>query len=130
MKAFWAKLRFILKNWLNLPVYRKDILKYAIMHSYRNYNDIKWALKDGLLYFGLEYSCYELSIYEVFPDFGKDVEKFSKHKVTEDHWWDKGDWRYEQMENYFSHLIELHKDDKTNLRIIEQNAEEKYSYRR
>ena len=115
--------------WLNRPIYRKDVLEYARANSKRMYNDIMWAVKDGLIYFGLVYSCYELNIYEIFPEFGKDVEKFSKHKATDDHWWDSFDWRGEQMEKYFDYLIELYKNDKTNLRIIEKNAEEKYRFR-
>ena len=127
--TIWQNIKFTLKMWLNLPIYRKDVLEYARANSKRMYNDIMWAVKHGLLYFGLVYSCYELSIYETFPEFGKDVEKFSKHKATDNHWWDNHDWRGEQMEKYFDYLISLYKNDKTDLRVIEKNAEEKYRFR-
>ena len=119
------KIKYFFKKRLGLPIYRKDILRYACENSPRRYNDIVWAIKDSLRYFELDYSYYYLTVYDILPEFGKNIGEFVGFDTNLPKWWDSYEWTT-SMENYFKWLIEYYRYDKTDVRKIENEARKKF----
>ena len=119
------KLKYFFKKLLGLPIYRKDILRYACENSPRRYNDILWAIKDSLLYFELDCSYYYLTVYDILPEFGKNIGEFVGFDTSLQEWWDSHEWR-DKMKEYFEWLIEYYRHDKTDVRKIENEARKKF----
>ena len=122
---FSLRLKYFFKKLFRLPIYRKDVLKYACENSPRHYNDILWAVKDSLIYFGFDYIPHCLSVYEIFPEFGNNIGLFVGFDTNVPYWWDSYEWQ-NKMKDYFEWLIEFYQYDKTNLRKIEHKAREKF----
>lgn len=119
---FWYKRRF---NFA--PVYRIDLLMYIRLHSYKRWNDLKWAIRSTLEYFRLYYLSY-LTTTEILPEFGQNMEKWRDNPDSDSKfWWEYGDWEegHGRMA-YLDYLIAFYKNDETNLNKLCKEAYERF----
>ena len=107
-------LKFLIKAIFNLPVYRKDVLERTkIFHN--NYYGLCEGLRENLSYFNIPYIHY-VNICVYIPKFKTNVEFFNGNSLS-DYWWRSKDWTTGRLD-YLNWLIDVYKDDKTNLRKL------------
>ena len=119
---FWYKQRFDFT-----PIYRIDLLMYIRLHTYKHWNDLKWAVRGSLEYFHLYYLSY-LTTTEILPEFGQNIDKWRDNPDTDSKfWWEYGDWEegHGRMA-YLDYLIKFYKNERTNLVKLNDNAYERF----
>lgn len=112
-----AKIKFWLKIFFGLPIYRVDVLVYVLNKNIKSKhpdNGLCWALGSAL-------NCIkdDMSVREVFPLFSpKTAEQFEADISTNsylNYWWPPEDWKGPRKD-YLLWLIDQYKDDKENIR--------------
>ena len=120
VKNMKAKIKFWLKIFLGLPIYRVDVLVYAFNKNIKSKHPAKglcYALSSAL-------DCVKdnMDILEVFPLFSPETaEQFEAYIPMDSYsfyWWTEGDWEGPRKD-YLLWLIDQYKDNKENIRKLQ-----------
>ena len=117
VKTMKARIKFWLKIFLGLPIYRVDVLVYVLNKNIKSKHPddgLCWALHSAL-------DCIKdnMHIKKVFPLFSPKTAKQFEANIPinsyENYWWPPEDWKGPRKD-YLLWLIDQYKDDKENIR--------------
>ena len=110
-KLYWKKL-------FHLPIYRVDILKYALKHKEYHKFGICNAIQRTLCDVGIFPEFFYCEKTKFFPELVYDkAVRFGASGIM--YWWPEGDWDSGRAD-FLKWLIEYYKYDKKDLRTINQ----------
>ena len=119
VKNMKAKIKFWLKIFFGLPIYRVDVLVYVLNKNIKSNHPAKglcYALSSAL-------DCVKdnMSVQEIFPLFSpKTAEQFGACVPTSsyrNYWWPEEDWKGSRKD-YLLWLIDQYKDNKENIKKL------------